>query len=153
MPQVLANVVQLSRIVTSLNETIHLRVDSVRAGSVYPALRHNRCQEVLNGDARLQDGLTTRIRSCVPETCYQRSDDLIVVDLSGRRMTQSSSFLPHSLVVASASERAHSARLRAEPRLEVYLARASRVGGMSERTCMPQWSPARVTIHSAGTVM
>ena len=33
-----------------------------------------------------------------------------------------------------------------------YRARASKVAGMSERTWMPQWSPARVTIHSAGTV-
>ena len=33
-----------------------------------------------------------------------------------------------------------------------YRARASKVAGRSERTWIPQWSPARVTIHSAGTV-
>ncbi len=33
-----------------------------------------------------------------------------------------------------------------------WRARASKVAGMSERTWMPQWSPARVTIHNAGTV-
>ena len=38
------------------------------------------------------------------------------------------------------------------PACPAYRARASKVAGMSERTWMPQWSPARVTIHSAGTV-
>ncbi len=55
---------------------------------------------------------------------------------------------------------AKAARLR-HGRAEVELAgsppsachsRASNVGGMSDRTWMPQWSPARVTIQSAGTV-
>ena len=57
-------------------------------------------------------------------------------------------------------ERANPARLLRN-RSDVELAdsppsalhsRASNVGGMSDRTWMPQWSPARVTIQSAGTV-
>ena len=43
-------------------------------------------------------------------------------------------------------------RLHYRPPRAAYRTRASKVAGMSERTWMPQWSPARVTIHSAGTV-